>query len=173
MAKVEVSDAPVAAKMDVYDVVAMTIHANGDKMSNRTTIQKLIYFHTQKSPNLEITPYAHHFYGPFNCQVASALEEMTAFSYLDEKFVSGQYQTYHYTLTNSGKEYAKRVTEEFKEESASIADTVEICKSHCKLKAMPLSYAAKAHYILNHPENEGQGHYTIKDVQKIGKYFAF
>ena len=35
------------AELDVYDAITLTLHANNDKLSNRTTLQKLIYFETQ------------------------------------------------------------------------------------------------------------------------------
>lgn len=157
--------------MDVYDVIALTIHANNSEISNRTTIQKLIYFHTQKLSNIDITPYRHHFYGPFNREVASAIEEMTAFSYLNEKTLPGYYEAYSYTLTDAGKKYAEKTKEKFSDEYDIISKTVKICKEYCELKSTPLSYAAKTHYILTSTEEGRQGKYKAEDVKEIGKNF--
>ena len=159
------------AALDVYDVIAMTIHANNGEMSNRTTIQKLLYFHTIKLQNFEAVPYKHHFYGPFNREVASGLEEMTAFSYLDEKMLPGYYESYHYTLTDSGKKYAEKTKAKFNDDFNLIFKTVKICKDYCDLKSTPLSYAAKAYYILTSTEEGRQGKYKAEDVREVGINF--
>lgn len=160
------------AMPDVYDAIALTLHANDDGLSNRTTLQKLIYFETQlKSKPLKNIQYRNHFYGPFSYQVASALDEMVAFSYLSER-VSSKYNhdSYHYELTESGMKYACHAETKFHDQFETISDVVKICKEHCSLQATPLSYSAKAHYIL---ANGGKDKYTIEDVRETAKKFEW
>ena len=85
--------------MNVYESIVLTLHSNSNTIKNRTAIQKLVYFIDQKISSIEIKPYTHYFYGPFSREVASALEEMSAFSYLNEIVYSGFYEKYEYHLT--------------------------------------------------------------------------
>lgn len=159
------------AKLDVYDAITLTLHANNDKLSNRTTLQKLIYFETLKLEPLKTVTYRNHFYGPFSYQVASALDETVAFSYLREQ-ASSRYghESYNYELTESGKKYAHGVKTEFSDQFETIRSIVEVCDEHCKLQATPLSYSAKAHYIL---VNGGKDQYTIDDVREAAEKFEW
>ena len=161
----------MTSAFDVYDAIALTIYANDGEISNRTTIQKLIYFHTTKLKTLSHIPYSNHFYGPFSYAVASALDEMTAFSYLNERVaLRYNHESYHYTLTDQGQQYAKYAEIMFPTELKSIDETITICKNYCDLTATTLSYSAKAHYILNNTENSK---YTTKDVQKAAEKFGW
>lgn len=154
---------------DVYDAIALTLRANNDELSNRTTLQKLIYFETLKIESLETIMYRNHFYGPFSHQVASALDDMIAFSYLNEHvFSTYNLESYHYELTKFGKNYANKVKTKFSKQFEIISNIVKACNAHCQLQAKPLSYSAKAHYIL---VNGGQQEYTIEDVQNTAKKF--
>lgn len=155
--------------IDVYDAIALTLRANADELSNRTTLQKLIYFETLRIKPLETIMYRNHFYGPFSHQVASALDEMLAFSYLHEHVHSKyHFESYHYELTQLGKKYADRALDKFSGEFEIISGIVKACDEHCKLQAKSLSYSAKAHYIL---VNGGKKEYMIEDVAKIAKRF--
>ena len=58
--------------LDVFDVIALTLHANDNEIRSKTTVQKLIYFHTVMIKDLDISNYTHHFYGPFNREVSIA-----------------------------------------------------------------------------------------------------
>ena len=157
--------------LDVYDAIALTLHANDGRLSNRTTLQKLIYFETLKLKSLKSIPYHNHFYGPYSHQVASALDETVAFSYLSER-VSSRYnhESYHYELTNSGKKYANDIQTTFHDQFKTINEVVKTCKKHCSLQATALSYSAKAHYIL---VNGGKVQYTIDDVRKAAQKFEW
>ena len=153
---------------DVYDTIAFTLHANSNEISNRTTIQKLIYFYTLRIEKLNIS-YQNHFYGPYSSTVASALDEMVAFSYLDVRITMRyNYESYHYTLTPPGENYAKSRIDFFPKEYKIIEDTVQTCNNHCKLNATQLSYSAKAHYILTHTRHD---EYTIQDIKEVAKKF--
>lgn len=156
--------------MNVYDVAAMTIHSNGDMIEGRTAMQKLIYFNSVKIPSINMRPYTHHFYGPFSREVATALEEMSALSYLNEVSRSGFYDVYAYLLTTKGKKYADHLRSKYPEEFAKIADIVAKCREFCQLKPKPLSYAAKAHYILANTEM-AKDRYGPDDVQRVAEDF--
>ena len=159
------------AALDVYDAIALTLCANNNELSNRTTLQKLIYFETLKLNPLKTITYRNHFYGPFSYRVAAALDEMVAFSRISEHASSRyNHESYHYELTKPGKKYADNIKNKFSDQFGVIRKIVEICNKHCNLQAASLSYAAKAHYIL---VNGGKDQYTIDDVQEAGKKFEW
>lgn len=157
--------------LDVYDVIALTLHANDDKLSNRTSLQKLTYFETLGLGPLKGITYRNNFYGPFSYRVASALDDLVAFSYLSERVSSVyDFESYHYELTKSGKKYAGDAKVKFADQFKIIYGIVVTCKNHCSLQASPLSYSAKAHYLL---VNGGNDQYTIKDVRYIAEGFEW
>ncbi len=157
--------------LDVFDAIALTIHANDDKMAGRTTVQKLVYFHTVTIKNLDISGYIHYFYGPFSREVSVALEDMSEFSYIDQNIISGYYETYNYKLTENGIKYAETAMRKYPKEYETISKTVSICKEHCRLKPTPLSYAAKAHYVLANSESQFKDRFSAEDVKTIAKDF--
>lgn len=156
--------------LDVFDAIALTLHAHNNSMDNRTTIQKLIYFHTEIIKDFNISDYVHHFYGPFSREVATALEDMSEFSYVIQNVISGYYETYRYTLTDSGIEYANDAKQNYPNEFETITKTLNICDKHCSLQATPLSYAAKAYYILSNSDDKS-AKYSPEDVKTIARYF--
>ncbi len=158
-------------KLDVFDAIALTIHANDDQIVSKTSIQKLVYFHTLTIKDIDISGYTHYFYGPFNRQVSIALEDMSEFSYIDQNVVSGYYETYNYKLTENGIKYAENAISKYPDEYGIMKDTIQICKQHCKLKPSPLSYAAKAHYILSNSKDQLKEKFTPEDVKNIAKDF--
>ena len=157
--------------LDVFDAIALTIHANNNEIISKTTVQKLIYFHTQMNKNSDISNYTHHFYGPFNREVSTALEDMSEFSYIDQNVISGYYETYNYKLTDKGIKYAEATKEKYPDEFKIILNTLNICKEYCELKPNPLSYAAKAFYILTNSKEGLEGNYSSEDVKTIAKDF--
>ena len=158
-------------KLDVFDVIALTVHANDDEIINKTAIQKLIYFHTTIIKNIDISEHIHYFYGPFNREVSTALEDMTEFSYIDQNIISRYYETCNYRLTDNGIKYAKTVMEKYPSEFEKISETIETCRKYCELKPAPLSYAAKAHHILENSKDMHKKSYSAKDVKTIAKDF--
>ncbi len=157
--------------LDAFDAIALTIHANDNKIISKTTVQKLIYFHTVTIPNLDISSYIPHFYGPFNREVSTALEDMSEFSYIDQNIISGYYETYSYKLTDNGIKYAESAKQKYSDKFETISKTLQICKEYCKLEPSSLSYAAKAHYILTNSGDKFQDKYSIDDVKTIAKDF--
>lgn len=157
--------------LDVFDAIALTIHANNDEIVGKTSIQKLIYFHSITIKDLDISDYTPYFYGPFNRQVSIALEDMSEFSYIDQSIVSGYYETCRYRLTENGIKYAENAANKYSEQFKTMTNTIRICKEHCELKPTPLSYAAKAHYILSNSKDQLKEKFTPEDVKNIAKDF--
>ena len=157
--------------LDVFDVIALTLYANDNEIRSKTTVQKLIYFHTVMIKDLDISNYTHHFYGPFNREVSIALEDMSDFSYIEQNIISRYYETYNYKLTENGVKYAETVKQNHPEEFETISKTLKTCKDYCKLKPAPLSYAAKAYYILTSSEDGINGRYSADDVKRIAEDF--
>ena len=157
--------------MNVYDTITLTIYSNDGIINGRTTIQKLIYFNSIKISNVDIQTYTHYFYGPFSSEVAIALEKMVILSYVNEISYSGFYDTYKYQLTEKGKQYAKRLLLEYPQEFKKISDIVIKCKKFCELKPKPLSFAAKAYYILINTDEGRKGKYDLDDVRDVAENF--
>jgi len=157
--------------MDVYDTIATILKSNNNMINGRTALQKLAYFSKIKIASIEITSFIHHYYGPFSREVALALDEMTAFSYIEERTRPGySFEGYSYTLTNDGIKFADSAKNKFQEESKTIFDIVKKCNDFCNLKVKPLSYAAKAYYILTNIE-QGKKEITTEDVERVAKKF--
>ena len=150
--------------MDCHDALIMTVNENGGEFHSRTAIQKLCYFYTKKISGFG-PKYVPHFYGPFSDKVASALTELSEFSFVNEIAYSGFYGGYTYELTKMGRQYAEKASGELPSEREQIGDILEICKKHCGLKPAPLSYAAKCHYILSEDGREC----TSADIKKAGR----
>lgn len=148
--------------MYAHDMIATMIDAAGGQIEGRTVIQKLSYFATVTVPNIEKVSYRHYFYGPFSVEVAAALDDMTAFLYLDEVNRSALYDSYKYILTESGQKYAGTVPKMHPNESNKIRDIVDSCKNICQLQGKPLSLAAKVHYIKAHDRGD-----TISTPEEI------
>ena len=162
-----------ACALTVHGVVALTIRSSHDgTIGSHAAMQRLIYFSSIRIPAIRVWPYAHHFFGPFSAEVATALMEMYALSYVNETRRSGFYDACTYALTPKGKEYADSQAAEHPEESAKIADTVGKCTGFCdrEPEARPLSLAAKAHHILASTEGAKSG-YGPGDVQRVAKDF--
>lgn len=154
--------------IDVYDAIALTVHANYGRIDGRTAIQKLVYLSSRKLPNLDVGEYRHHYYGPFSRKVAAALAELAASSFMSESPLPGPYGGYSYALTDNGKSFAEKAEKKHGDAFGTISKIVTECRTHCDLRVMPLSYAAKAHYIM--ALDEGQK-YTAEQVREAGKDF--
>ena len=151
--------------MDCHDALLMTIGQNGGSLHSRTTIQKLCYFYAQKIDGFA-PKYVPYFYGPFSNEVASALADLSAFSFVHEIAYSGFYGGYTYEFTRDGERLAKELPEKLPDECTQIKDILDVCKSRCDLKPAPLSYAAKCHYILS---GDGREKHTAQDIREAGK----
>lgn len=158
--------------MDVYDTIVAIIQANNGSIDGRTTIQKLAYFSKIKIPSLDVGTFRHYFYGPFSREVAMGLEDMTGFSFLEERVVPGyQYEGYSYSLMKDSKKMSDAVSNQYRKESKIISEIVHTCNDFCQLKAKTLSYAAKAYYILANTEKGRKRGITTDDLEKVGKEF--
>lgn len=149
---------------DCYDALLMTIGQNGGSLHSRLAIQKLCYFYAQKIGGFG-PKYEPHFYGPFSGEVASALADLCAFSFVHEIAYSGFYGGYTYEFTKDGEQFAE-VSEKLPGERAQIKSVLDICKSRCDLKPAPLSYAAKCHYALG---VDGGEKHAVRDLEEAGR----
>lgn len=157
--------------LDVYDALILTLRASDDVLFDRTAIQHLIYFESLKLQPLKTITYRNHFYGPFSHQVAAALDELVAFSYVNERIRSAYLpESHRYEIDEFGKNYANRAETEFSRQFEIISEIVAACNTHCKLRSKPLSYSAKAHYTL---VCGGREEYTMDDVQRAAEKFEW
>ena len=142
--------------MDVYDTIYSVLVANGGRVDGRTAIQKLVYLSGQKIRGLDVPPYEAHYYGPFSPGLAWALAKMVSYSFLYEANISGSaHEGYTYGLTDDGREIAKRAKEAHGGAFGRVAGIVRTCRDLCGLRAAPLSYASKIHYLLSSHGPEG------------------
>ena len=160
-------------ELDVFDVIALTIHANKDEITSKTTVQKLIYFHTVMIKNLDIPDYVHHYYGPFSREVSIALDDMSEFSYINQNIISSYYETYSYNLTKNGIKYAESAKGKYPKEFKTISTTLKTCEEYCRLEPAPLSYAAKVHYVLENSRDQSQDKYLPENVKTTAKNFGW
>lgn len=151
--------------LDCHDALLMTIDANDGSLHSPISIQKLGYFYTKKIGTFD-AKYVPYFYGPFSNEVASALTDLSAFSFVNEIAYSGFYGGYTYELTKMGMQHAANVSERLAGERRQIADILKVCDDHCDLKPAPLSYAAKCHHILS---IDGKKEYSAEDIKQAGR----
>jgi len=153
--------------LDVYDTIGLTLASNDDLIVGRTTIQKLIYFETVKIPEIRIEPYTAYFYGPFNRQVAEALEFMVVSDILEEKKVRSFNSGYQYKVTDKGRPIIQNLTKKLESSYFKIEEIVTNCNEFCQLRSNPLSFAAKVHYMLRSTRNK-KG-ISLTEAKDIGK----
>lgn len=158
--------------MDIYDMIALTIKANGGMMNRAEIIQKLVYFNTAKISNLKICSFNNYFFGPYSGEIALTIDEMFAFSYLNKILSSNKSYNNSYYLTERGEQYANKAKTKYSTEYEIISSNVRTCKGVCKLESEPLSYASKAHHILTRITKDGESDkYTKDDVKRIAENF--
>ena len=133
--------------MHKMEVVLAILDSNGGAIGNRTVLMKLGYFAALKAGMGGIR-YKDYFYGPFSKELAHGIEDARAALLVDETVRSSPIESYAYSLTDDGREIAKRVRREHPEECAAIDEVVAVCREHGGLLAHPLAFAAKAHYRL-------------------------
>lgn len=154
--------------IDVFDAIALTLHANGGEIYHGRTVQSLVYFHAVAIKDLDVSDHVHHYHGPFSCDVAVALEDMSEFSYVAQNLVSRYYETYSYRLTESGMGYAEDARQKHPGESGTVDKTVQTCKTRCDLRLAPLSYAAKAHYTMANSGDTSDA-YSADDAKAVAR----
>ena len=104
-------------------------------------------------------------------RVASALDDLIAFSCVRE-CIRSEYnpESHRCELDEFGKNYADRAETEFPGQFEIISKIVAACNTYCNLQSKPLSYSAKAHYML---VRGGKEKYTVEDVQSIAETFEW
>ena len=156
--------------LDAYDTICLTLEANGGQIRGRTAIQKLIYFETQKIPELSIEPHVAYFYGPFNRQVAQGLETLVHLDVLSETRLR-KGNSYEYTLLDKGIPVTKQLIEDNERIYKKIKNIIQTCREYCGLNPNPLSFAAKTHYMLT--KQECKKGMTKKEAVSMAKEFGW
>ena len=153
--------------MNAHDAVVLNLDANDGHIDGRTALQKLAYFEKIQT-EIDIT-FVPHYYGPYSKHIAASLADLVVSEYVDERRCKeNQYERYFYTLTDDGKRFAKIAQRENPDAYNTIKDIVSKCKDNCNLKASTLSYAAKAHYLLN-DVNVSVSNVQMSKVKEMGK----
>ena len=129
--------------MNPYDAILLNIRASGESAIGRTVLQKLIYLQSKLGIAINAT-YIPHYYGPYSRDIATALADLVAFDYVDEKR-SREAFGYAYTLTRDGEGIADDSEKKNKEWFEKIKNIISECRS-CLMPG-PMSYAAKVHHI--------------------------
>jgi uncharacterized protein YwgA len=160
--------------LDVYDVIGLIISANDNEIIGRTTIQKLVYLAKEKMPQIQVSPFFAYYYGPFNREVALALEKLVALDFLEEKRCSGYFnEGYSYALTQKGKKFAENQKAEAPHIYKKIKQIIQICKDLHALNSTSLSYAAKVHYMLHNKKAAKKKAMTSLEAVGIAKSFGW
>lgn len=154
--------------LDAYDIICLTLLANGGQISGRTVLQKLIYFEMQKIPKLGIRPHIAYFYGPFNQQVAEGLETLVHLNILNERQLRGSYE---YAILNKDTPIVNQLIADNKKTYEKIKNIVQICREYCNLRSNPLSFAAKTHYMLT--KSKCKKGMTKKEVVSMAEKFGW
>ncbi|MDA7959641.1 MAG: hypothetical protein MPJ08_02785 [Nitrosopumilus sp.] len=156
----------------VYDIIQMTMLACGGTVTGKTTMQKLLYFQSEKIPEVgaEIDDHVHYYYGPFSCKVAGALLELSSFRLISIDMTSWSNDGYVYRFTKGGEECAKKAAEKYAGIHDKITGIAEKCRDHCGLRSDPMSCAAKSHYIMM--END-RGIYEADQISSMAERFSW
>lgn len=160
--------------LDVYDVIGFIISANNNEIIGRTTIQKIVYLTKEKIPQIRISPFFAYYYGPFNREVALALEKLVTLDFVEEKRCSGYFvDGYSYTLTQKGKNFVEREKAAALHIYEKIQRIIEICKELHALNPTSLSYAAKVHYMLHSKKYAKKMAMTDLEAVELAKSFGW
>lgn len=139
--------------MDAYDMIYAVLDANNNTIRGKTVIQKLVYLSSKKIPALDVPPYKPQYFGPYSPGLAWALDKMVALYFLYEDYPPGyMHDGAKYSLTSDGREISQETKVRNKHMFEQVAKIVSICRRFSGLKAEPLSYASKIHYLLNSHE---------------------
>jgi uncharacterized protein YwgA len=130
--------------MNLEDAILRILDFNGEYGAGRTTMQKLLYFASEKGAvGIGFMP---HYYGPYSGEVSTELSNLVSLGFVEENaaaFSSGNVG-YVYRITDDGREIL-----DGDEKSVRIIEKlVEVAKRHFALNQSLLAIAAKTHFIL-------------------------
>ena len=143
--------------MRADESILLTLLYSEKKMiAGRTLLQKTEYFLNEKiGLGIEFTPY---YYGPYCTEIADALESLKASGIVKEEIVEYPSFDFHitfeprkyiYYLTDIGKDIAKFIEEEYRDEAEQIKRSLyEMQKLGMVHDYKNLSIAAKMDHIL-------------------------
>ncbi len=131
-------------------------------------MQKPIYFFKIKIQDLNSFNYVYDFYGSFSSDVSIALFDMLEFSFIIQNMHSGYQDNTEYYLTENGIKYAENAKKNYPIEYDIIKNIMNVCEKYCKLKPLPLSFAARTHYIKTNHRDYFDQNDTPKKPAELG-----
>lgn len=137
-------------------ILLTLLYSEKEMIAGRTLLQKTEYFLNEKiGLGIEFTPY---YYGPYCTEIADALESLKASGIVKEEIVEYPSFDFHitfeprkyiYYLTDIGKDIAKFIEEEYRDEAERIKRSLyEMQKLGIVHDYKNLSIAAKMDHIL-------------------------
>jgi uncharacterized protein YwgA len=155
--------------MDTSELLISIISAEPNGINGRTAIQKLGYFASVKLK--KDVGYGPDFYGPFSAPFAASLESLVGFDFVIERGrrTVRDRTMYSYSLTDDGKQLAKRIAEQYPTEFSIIRRTVRKCAQSVHYNINVLSWAAKVHFILQ----KAKKGMTYEESIRAGKRFGW
>jgi uncharacterized protein YwgA len=137
-------------------ILLTLLYSEKEMIAGRTLLQKTEYFLNEKiGLGIEFTPY---YYGPYCTEIADALESLKASGIVKEEIVEYPSFDFHitfeprkyiYYLTDIGKDIAKFIEEEYRDEAEQIKRSLyEMQKLGMVHDYKNLSIAAKMDHIL-------------------------
>jgi uncharacterized protein YwgA len=134
--------------MELIELVIALLSAGPDCIEGRTAVQKLAYFASIKLK--QEAGYKADFYGPFSPLIAGDLQNLTELDFVVERGrqTARNRIMYSYSLTEDGRELARKIAAENPKEFAVVKDIVTKCSTIVHCNYLVLSWAAKVHYVL-------------------------
>jgi uncharacterized protein YwgA len=147
--------------MFLPEIIAVVLRAADEAKvppPNRTQLQKLVYFVTDK---LEHAPvHRAHYYGPYSPDVSEATLDLVDMNVVDEDCLvsygrsdATEIREYSYSLTEMGRGVAELISKRSPAESGEVMRLVQHLFNAGGTDTRTLAIAAKVHYILKRYSN--------------------
>ena len=141
--------------MKARHLILMVLNAWDGAIESKTKLQKTLYF-ISLLLNRDLG-FKAHYYGPYSLEVEEGIDELVGAGFLDVEWhilgIDTRYgfeaKRYDFSLTESGKEFAKILTVENSDDYNIIKEFVKKLKEIGNPGYLSLSIAAKAYFILN------------------------
>ena len=154
----------------------MLLDISGGSIDSKTKLQKEIYFISlPRLLNIDLR-FKAHYYGPYSIEVEKGLDELIGAGFVDMNHTSFgvnsergfEVKRYYFSLSESGKRFAKILKEENTKDSSKIKKFVEKLKKIGDPDYLALSVAAKAHFILSQEDVAMTAEQIIEKANKFG-----
>jgi len=154
-------------EMDVNDALLMILLAVNENFQERRAFQKIAYLSSVKL-NFDMGFFA-HYYGPYSKIVASQIENLSTFGFINEKNLktnNDRILTF-FELNDDGKKITKSIKKKYREEYKTIKLVVDACKKE-KYDYNVLSWSAKVHYIM--PKGKSV---SVRQISELAKEYGW